>query len=61
MTKITAHRLDHIVVTCANQAASEEFYTKVLGMELVTFGQRKALQFTEGRQKINLHQAGQEL
>ena len=35
------------------------FYTRVFGMQVVTFGAgRKALAF--GSQKINLHQAGQE-
>lgn len=36
-----------------------EFYTRVLGMEVIDFdNKRKALRF--GQQKINLHQAGQE-
>ncbi|MBW4655300.1 MAG: VOC family protein [Kaiparowitsia implicata GSE-PSE-MK54-09C] len=35
------------------------FYSRVLGMEVVTFGEdRKALRF--GSQKINLHQQGRE-
>jgi catechol 2,3-dioxygenase-like lactoylglutathione lyase family enzyme len=39
--------------------ASCAFYSRVLGMEVVTFGAgRKALAF--GAQKINLHQAGHE-
>ncbi len=51
--------LDHLVLTVANIEASCAFYSRVLGMEVVTFGQgRKALAF--GAQKINLHQAGQE-
>ncbi|HZU30038.1 MAG TPA: VOC family protein [Candidatus Angelobacter sp.] len=50
----TIDRLDHIVLTVADIDATIEFYTKVLGMEAVTFGDRKALQF--GEQKINLHQ-----
>ena len=48
--------LDHLVLTVANLEATGQFYTQVLGMELVTFGEnRKALNF--GSQKINLHQA----
>lgn len=36
-----------------------DFYTRVLGMEAITFGEgRKALRF--GKQKFNLHQAGRE-
>lgn len=51
--------LDHLVLTVADVAASCAFYERVLGMEVVTFGQgRKALAF--GMQKINLHQAGRE-
>ena len=57
--KISMDRLDHIVITAKNLAETAEFYQRVLGMELITFGDnRKALVF--GRQKINLHQAGQE-
>lgn len=52
-------RIDHIVLTVADIAATCDFYTRVLGMEVVTFGQgRKALTF--GDQKINLHEAGKE-
>lgn len=51
--------LDHLVLTVADVKASCTFYRRVLGMEVVTFGQgRKALAF--GVQKINLHQAGKE-
>ncbi len=51
--------LDHLVLTVADVAASCAFYSRVLGMEVVTFGAgRKALAF--GTQKINLHQAGRE-
>lgn len=36
-----------------------EFYSRVLGMRTITFGEgRKALHF--GHQKINLHEAGKE-
>jgi catechol 2,3-dioxygenase-like lactoylglutathione lyase family enzyme len=52
-------RLDHIVLTVADVAATCAFYERVLGMQAVTFGGgRKALSF--GNQKINLHQAGRE-
>lgn len=52
-------RLDHLVLTVKDVAATLSFYTRVLGMEEVTFGAgRKALAF--GRQKINLHEAGRE-
>ena len=52
---------DHVVMTCNNLDATVDFYTRVLGMTLETFGeppkpQRKALRF--GDQKFNLHQAG---
>lgn len=53
-------RLDHLVLTVRDLDASIDFYTRVLGMEAVTFGNgRKALVF--GVQKINLHQAGAEI
>jgi catechol 2,3-dioxygenase-like lactoylglutathione lyase family enzyme len=49
-------RLDHLVLTVADIARTCEFYTQVLGMEVVEFGAgRTALKF--GRQKINLHPA----
>src|SRR3954471_15944244 len=54
---ITIERIDHLVITCRDIAATLRFYTEVLGMQEVTFGEgRKALIF--GRQKINLHAAG---
>ena len=52
-------RLDHLVLTVSDIRTSCEFYSRVLGMEVVTFGEgRKALAF--GRQKINLHEFGHE-
>jgi len=52
-------RLDHLVLTVADIDAAADFYTRVLGMEAVTFGAgRTALAF--GRSKINLHRAGHE-
>ena len=48
-------RLDHFVLTVQDIEATCDFYSRVLGMEVVTFGNgRRALQF--GEQKINLHQ-----
>lgn len=52
-------QLDHLVLTVHSIEATCAFYTKVLGMEVISFGSgRKALAF--GAQKINLHQQGQE-
>ncbi len=57
---IEIDRLDHLVLTVADVSATCGFYARVLGMEVVSFGDgRKALGF--GRQKINLHQAGREI
>lgn len=51
--------IDHVVFTVKDINATCEFYSKVLGMEIVTFGEgRKALAF--GSQKINLQQLGRE-
>jgi catechol 2,3-dioxygenase-like lactoylglutathione lyase family enzyme len=51
--------LDHLVLTVKSIPATCEFYARVLGMEVVTFGSnRQALAF--GTQKINLHEAGKE-
>ena len=52
-------RIDHFVLTVKSLKATCEFYSRILGMGVVTFGDnRKALTF--GAQKINLHQAGRE-
>ena len=51
--------IDHVVFTVKDIKATCDFYAKVLGMEIVAFGQgRKALAF--GSQKINLQQHGRE-
>ncbi|AFH92618.1 TPA: VOC family protein [Providencia stuartii] len=53
------NHLDHLVLTTTDQNACIDFYTHVLKMKLITFGeQRYALQF--GQQKINIHQYGKE-
>jgi catechol 2,3-dioxygenase-like lactoylglutathione lyase family enzyme len=59
MSPVHINRLDHLVLTVADIDATVEFYTRVLGMQAVTFGAgRTALGF--GRSKINLHRAGHE-
>jgi len=58
-SSVKIDRIDHVVLTVRNIQATCEFYSRVLGMEVVTFaGGRKALTF--GEQKINLHQSGRE-
>ena len=53
-------RLDHLVLTVKSIPTTCDFYSRALGMEVVTFGDnRKALAF--GGQKINLHEAGHEV
>jgi catechol 2,3-dioxygenase-like lactoylglutathione lyase family enzyme len=52
--------LDHLVLTVKSIPATCDFYSRVMGMKVVTFGNdRKALAF--GSQKINLHEAGGEV
>ncbi len=52
--------LDHLVLTVADIDRSIDFYTRVMGMQVITFGNnRKALRF--GQQKINLHRLGHEV
>lgn len=56
---ITISHLDHLVLTVADVEKTCDFYHRVPGFSVITFrGDRKALVF--GRQKINLHQAGNE-
>jgi catechol 2,3-dioxygenase-like lactoylglutathione lyase family enzyme len=53
--KIKIEKIDHIVLTVTDIEQTCDFYNRVLGMEVITFGgDRKALKF--GQQKINLHQ-----
>jgi catechol 2,3-dioxygenase-like lactoylglutathione lyase family enzyme len=54
----TIETIDHLVFTVAKLDATIDFYTEVLGMDLVTFNGRKALAF--GEHRINLHQRGHE-
>lgn len=52
--------LDHLVLTVQDIQTTCDFYSRVLGMQVVSFAEgRKALQF--GNQKINLHQKGKEI
>src|SRR3569833_2689430 len=51
--------IDHVVLTVRDIPASVAFYTRVLGMREVIFGNdRRALAF--GRCKLNLQQEGRE-
>jgi catechol 2,3-dioxygenase-like lactoylglutathione lyase family enzyme len=51
--------LDHLVLTTRDPERCIDFYTRVLGMRVETFGaQRVAFRF--GDQKINLHVSGKE-
>jgi catechol 2,3-dioxygenase-like lactoylglutathione lyase family enzyme len=50
---IALRRIDHVVLTVADLAATIGFYERVLGMRHVVFGERHALHF--GDSKINLH------
>jgi catechol 2,3-dioxygenase-like lactoylglutathione lyase family enzyme len=52
-------RIDHVVFTVQDVDTTCGFYSRALGMEVVTFAEgRKALKF--GQCKINLHQRGKE-
>jgi catechol 2,3-dioxygenase-like lactoylglutathione lyase family enzyme len=54
------NRIDHLVLTTSDIEQTINFYTTILGMELISVeGGRKSLRF--GTQKINLHEAGQEI
>lgn len=53
-------RIDHFVLTVKDIKTTCEFYSRVLGMEIITFNQgRIALKF--GNQKINLHEIDREI
>jgi catechol 2,3-dioxygenase-like lactoylglutathione lyase family enzyme len=52
-------QIEHLVLTVKDIEASCKFYTTVMGMKEIDFGQgRKAVIF--GNQKINFHQQGKE-
>jgi catechol 2,3-dioxygenase-like lactoylglutathione lyase family enzyme len=53
-------RLDHLVLTVKDVETTCQFYTQVLGLKTVTFGDGRAA-LACGVQRIHLHQAGQEL
>ncbi len=56
---LNINRIDHLVLTVKDIDETVRFYTSVMGMEKIEFGQgRIALAF--GQQKINLHQLGNE-
>jgi catechol 2,3-dioxygenase-like lactoylglutathione lyase family enzyme len=56
---VKIERIDHLVLTVRDITVTCDFYSRVLGMRVATFGAgRKALQF--GQQKINLHEHGRE-
>ena len=49
--------MDHLVLTTRDAEKCIDFYTRVLGMKLESFGEgRRALRF--GEQKINIHDKG---
>ncbi len=51
--------IDHIVLTVRNLENTVQFYSEILGMDIIDYGDhRKALAF--GNQKINLHEKGKE-
>ena len=51
--------IDHFVLTARSIDVTCDFYSRVLGMEMEEFGGgRRAFKF--GKQKINLHEAGNE-
>ena len=51
--------LDHLVLTAVDAEATVDYYTRVMGMQLETFGAGR-MAFRYGNQKINLHLRGQE-
>jgi len=53
----SVRRVDHVVLTCRDVAATADWYVRALGMEVQAYGEgRTALVF--GEQKLNLRPAG---
>jgi catechol 2,3-dioxygenase-like lactoylglutathione lyase family enzyme len=60
MGALSLEMLDHLVLTVRDIESTCRFYARALGMRVITFGgARRALAF--GSQKINLHEAGNEI
>jgi catechol 2,3-dioxygenase-like lactoylglutathione lyase family enzyme len=53
-------RLDHLVLTVKDIDATCEFYATILGLEVMTFGDKRTA-LACGSMRIHLHEAGQEL
>ena len=53
------NRIDHLVLTVTDIDRTVEFYTRILGMKKIEFGEGRVA-LTCGEQKINLHQLGKE-
>ncbi|MFK5977581.1 MAG: VOC family protein [Rhizobiaceae bacterium] len=59
MEKPMISHMDHVVLTVRDIDKSAQFFARVLGMEIIEFGEgRKAVAF--GNQKINLQTLGME-
>jgi len=59
MDKSMINHMDHVVLTVRDIDKSAQFFARVLGMEIVEFGDgRKSVAF--GNQKINLQTLGME-
>lgn len=56
---IVLEHLDHLVLTVANIDVTVDFYTEVLGMDVIKVDGRKSLAF--GIQRLNLQQRGHEV
>ena len=52
-------RLDHMVLTVRDIEQTCNFYSEVLGLDVVTYGDNRKAIFL-GNQKINLHEFGKE-
>ena len=59
--RFTIDRLDHLVLTCRDLEIAASWYQRVLGMEREEFGAQRRTALKFGGQKINLHQAGEEV